>query len=394
MRRPGGGTRVGRILRATLLEDEAKRRPELTRLVRGGELEGVVDAARHHRVIGFAHRGLRETEGVDEQTLAELAALNRQGIRAHLRVVGALQRAHAVLSELDLSWLVVKGPVLTETTYLRPGLRLYYDLDLVVRKERFAEALEALERGGFFLVDRNWDLMRKYMIGELVLAIEHGPEVDVHWDVLYDRELRRMLRVPLDELFERSRQVTVAGLPVRTFDPTDALIHVTMHACKQGGDRLIWLKDIERAIANDPPDWDELVRRALRWRVHLFVGAMLLRSRIGLSSPVPDDVIHELLPDRVWRGTLSTFDRLFPAERSTGFGTPATLLVRSTRPELRSTLAVAGRGVANRTAGFLTAGRLQRDSAQDDPDDPASRAFPTGGEQGRRLYLQELLAEP
>lgn len=387
--RLGSQTRHGRILRACLLDDV----DDLRRLLPGADRDVLLDAARYHRVIGFVHRALRKLDDADDETKAAFASLNRQGAHAHLRVLGALRQASAALESRGIPWLVVKGPVLSATAYREPGLRLYFDLDLVVRRSDFRDAIEALEEAEFFLLDANWDLIRKYLIGELVLSIRHGPEVDVHWDLLYDRHVRELVRVPVEELMARSRPLTVAGFPVQTLDQTDTLIHVAMHACKQGGDRLVWLKDIERLAVNDPPDWPELVRRSLGWRVNLFVGAMLLRSRNTLGADVPDDVVRELLPRRSWRALLATLDRIFPAERSHGLGSPATLIVRSTRPSMGSTLATAAGGMGRRAARLVTAGRLERDSAQDDPDDAASRAFPTGGEEGRRRYFEELLAE-
>jgi Uncharacterised nucleotidyltransferase len=386
--------RPGEVLKACLLEDAETRRRRLAGLVAGVDRERLLDAARYHRVIGYAYRALREIDGVDPGLIAALAALDRQGLQAHLRVLGALKRAGEPLDRLAIPWLVVKGPALTETAYKRAGLRLYYDLDLVVPRESFASVLEALEGEGFFLIDRNWDLIRRHMIGELVLSRQEGPEIDVHWDFLYDRKLRREVRMPFDELNARGRPISIGGVAARTLDSTDTLISIALHACKQGGDRLIWLKDVERTVANDPPEWAAVVERSLAWRVNLFVGGMLLRSQRVLGAAVPDDVVRELLPSRAWRATLAGLDRLFPPERSAGFGTPATLVVRSTRGDLPSTLATSAEGLLNRAKRLLRGGALRRDAAQDDPDDPASRAFPTGAPGSRERYLEEVMLEP
>jgi hypothetical protein len=388
------GASTGAVLKACLTEDEDLRKAQLGALAAGVDRDPLLDAARYHRVVGYVYRAFRELEHADTGLVAALAALNRQGVHAHLRVVGALKAARTALESIAASWLVVKGPALTETAYGRPGLRLYYDLDLVVPRESFASVLEALEREGFVLIDRNWDLIRRYMIGELVLSRQEGPEIDVHWDFLYDRELRREVRMPFHELNARARPITIGGIAARTLESTDTLISIALHACKQGGDRLIWSKDIERTVANDPPDWAAVVERSLAWRVNLFVGAMLLRSQRVLSAAVPDEVVRELLPSRAWRATLAGLDRFFPPERSTGFGTPATLVVRSTRGDLPSTLATSAGGVLNRAKRLVRMGTLRRDVAQDDPDDPASRAFPTGVPGSRERYLEEVMLEP
>ena len=388
---PGRSGRLGEIIRASLeggLDpgDVAGLSPE--------DLAGLVEAARYHRVVGFVYHALKDVAGADPGAVARLERFYRQALAVHLHVLGTLRRVADALGPLDGDWLVVKGPVLAQLAYRRPGLRLYQDLDLVIPRRRFADAIERLEAAQFSLVDRNWELLRRLMIGELVVAAPRSPEVDVHWDIRYDRELRRSITISTDALVERARTVEVGGAPVRTFDPADTLIFLAMHGSKQGGDRLIWLKDIERSIANDPPDWNEVVERATSGGVQLVVGSMLLRARTTVAAAVPDDALQALLPSRTWRRAFAGLERFFPVERSSGFGTPTTLLVRSMRRDVRSTLATAAKGLGHRTGRLVRTGALRRDAAQDDPDDPASRAFPTGPPDARERYLEELLREP
>lgn len=373
---------------------ESPDRAELARLVAGAELSGLVEGARYHRVVGFVHRALKDVDGVDAEVRARLERFHRQGLAAHLHVLGTLKRVCAALDPLGHAWLVVKGPVLAELAYGQAGLRLYQDLDLVIPRDSFAQSVERLEADGFELVDRNWDLIRGLMIGELVVAGQPGPEVDIHWDVRYDRDIRRAIGISTEDLVARGRSVTVNGIPVRTFDPTDTLIFLALHGTKQGGDKLIWLKDIERSIANDPPSWEDVVGRSLETGVRLFVGSMLLRAQRTAGADVPDHVLAALLGNRAWRSTLAALDRAFPPERSSGFGTPATLVVRSTRRDVKSTLGIAGRGLLQRARRLVATRAARRDAAQDDPDDPASRAFPTGPPDSRDRYLEEMLREP
>jgi Uncharacterised nucleotidyltransferase len=384
--------RLGRILRAAVQPEVDE--PALRRLIAGTSLEGLPEAARYHRVVGFVSRALRKLHDVDKETQERLERLSRQALAVHLHVLATLKQAHEALEPIGVPWVVVKGPALSELAYRRPGLRLYQDLDVLIPRDAFAEGLRALESAGFELVDRNWDLIRRLMIGELVVASPGKPEVDVHWDVRYDRDVRRAVTLSTESLVARARPFDVGGVRARTLDPADTVIYLAMHACKQGGDRLIWLKDIERSVANDPPRWEDVVARSLATRVNLFVGVMLLRAQHVLAAAVPDGVLRELFPNRVWKTLLHGLDRAFPPDRSRGFGTPATLLVRSTREDAGSTLATAGRGVLHRGGRLFRDRALGRDTAQDDPDDPASRAFPTGGPGARNRYLEEMLLEP
>ena len=103
--------------------------------------------------------------------------------------------------------------------------------------------------------------------------------LDLHWHLLYAAHYRSHHAIDLDGLFPRSRSATIAGRDVKTFDAVDTLLHLCLHAARSGGDRLVWMKDIERSIVVDRPDLDELVARARQARCGPEVGLMLARTK-------------------------------------------------------------------------------------------------------------------
>ena len=66
---------------------------------------------------------------------------------------------------------------------------------------------------------------------------------------------------------------------MQTFDAVDTTLHVALHACFAGADRLGWLVDLDRVVRAMTPDCDELVRRAETWSAGLPVGLAALRAR-------------------------------------------------------------------------------------------------------------------
>lgn len=360
-----------------------------------GELAAAVgtrlpEAARYHRVVGPVHGALSRVEPVNARVHAQVTRLYHEAVASHLRVLATLRQASALLDELDVPWLVVKGPVLAEVVYGRPGLRLYHDLDIILPRAAFAQGVKVMESGGFAVRDRNWALIRRLEAGELNLVGPGGAAVDLHWHLLFNREDRRRFHIDMDELIGRARSVEVGGLIVLTLDQADTLIHLALGACAEGGDRLSWLKDIEQSIVHDHPDWGAVIERSRAWGVNLAVGTMLLRVRRTFSAPIPDEVLHELVPSRAWRQTLSALDQLFPPERSRGRGTPATLVARSTRRAVSSTLSTVAQGGTRRLSRFLRTGDPRRSALKDDPTSPASLLYPDGGERERELFLEHL----
>ena len=173
----------------------------------------------------------------------------------------------------------MKGPALAKLVYRRPELRPYSDLDIVVERGRLAEVVTFLEEVGFRLLDTNWALITQAGAGQLHLEEPTGGAVDLHWHLLFDRSLRRIFTIPMEEILERSQPARINGIDTRVLDPADTQLHLCIHAAQEGADRLLWLKDLEQVMRHYPADWDELVDRARRWRIALPAAIVLSRAR-------------------------------------------------------------------------------------------------------------------
>ncbi len=331
----------GKILRACLSDPGGESARALVRSAPNGGLESLPALASFHRVVAPVYASVSGV--VPNGVRAQLERLYRDEFARRLIAMANLRRSQQLLRGLDVPFLVLKGPVLSDVIYAQPRMRFYRDLDLVVPRRSFAVALAALEGEGAVVVDANWPYFLEHLAGQVDLSTN----VDLHWHFLFFEWFRQTTNVRMEDVFERARTVTVDGISIRTPDPADTLIHLAVHACLEGGKRLVWLKDIEQSVVNDRPPWDEVVERALDWRVNLLVGTMLMRSRYALAAPVPDDVIRRLVPTGAWRVFLGLLDRAFPATAWSRRETPASWTARATRADLK------------RMAGFA-AGALPR----------------------------------
>jgi hypothetical protein len=294
------------------------------------------------------------------------------GIHRHLLAIWQLSRLAPILDASGVAWAVVKGPVAVELLYGPRSGRAYHDLDVLVDPGGFATVLAALEDAGYAPLDRNWAVLRRDMRGEVHYRGTEGVEIDLHWDLV--NMYRGRIRFGARELLSRAVRVDLAGCRAPTLDPTDSLAHLCLHAAISGGDRLIWVKDIERAIASRPPDWDELVRRCRLWRIGAPVGLMLARSRDFLGAPVPDSVITTLLP-RPTRALVAALDRLFPWPQAQGrLANPNRLMARS-----------VGQGLAGATSWLLVRSIRNLDPGQ---EQAASAFTPGGDEADREAFIQ------
>jgi hypothetical protein len=287
---------VGRLLLEALRSPEHRREAldDLVAKASVAELEDMARWACYHRLGGVVYLHLKHIEAVPDAVRASLRDAYRQSAAQHLRVCGELAGLVELLGALNDSWLVVKGPVLAELCYRDIGLRQYGDLDIVVSGPSFGAVLEALEASGGRVLQSNWPVLRRKALGQVMARLPKGTTGDLHWHLVADSRARRRFGGPMEEFFSRSVPVELRGTAVATLSPTDQLVHLCLHAMLAGGHSLVWLKDIELSIANRPPDWDELVARALRYRLGLTCALLLEASGRVLGAEVPAGLTREL----------------------------------------------------------------------------------------------------
>lgn len=287
----------------------------------------ILDLARFHGVSGLLCEPLRSLGGAAEDLLAPLCGDLDASVHRHLRSTWELSTLKPIFDGTGVAWAVVKGPAAVELLYRGSGGRPYQDLDLLVDPSGFRRVVASLEEHGLEPLDRNWAVLRREMRGEVHYRGPAQVEVDLHWNLV--NMYRGRMRIPSAELLRRAVSVELAGVEVQTLDPTDSLIHLCLHAAISGGDRVLWLKDIERAISVRPPAWDELGARARRWNVAAPVGLLLARSAHFLDAPVPPTVVAELVSPGT-RRLIRAVNRLSPWPRALGrLASPNRLLARS-----------------------------------------------------------------
>ena len=85
-----------------------------------------------------------------------------------------------------------------------------------------------------------------------------------------------------------------------TLDQVDGLLYLCLHGSLSGGNQLVWLKDLDQMIDSGTTDWDDLVRRAIRYRAGLVAAMQLERARVVLGAPVPESVPVALARNDAW----------------------------------------------------------------------------------------------
>jgi hypothetical protein len=272
--------------------------------------------------------------------------------------------------------------------YERSDLRVYDDLDVVIDREAFPKAIDVLEAAGFTLLDRNWDLIRRERRAQLHVSLALGTVGDVHHHLLNRATVRGSLSLPMSDLFERARTVDLGSVQVRTLDPVDTLLHLCIHASLAGGDRLLWMKDVEQALRARSMPWDEIIGRARRWRAGPLVAVVLRRSRSQIDAAVPEKIIESLFHSRSRSIVSAGIDAAWPSNRSTGRVTPSVVWAQVIRATWTSTVDAFVRRAIRRLRKTTHRGEEDWQHPVDDGHTPHDEA------QERSRYLREVSDPP
>jgi hypothetical protein len=343
--------------------------------------DALVDFAIAQRVTGPASQTLCTV--LAEGPRARLLSAAHKDIISNLSYLGLMVRLGAALRDAEVPWVVVKGPVLAELAYGGTP-RNYQDLDVVVPAEHFRRALEVMTIKGASVVDRNWDLVTADLRGQLHLVL--GPDlVDLHWHLVNLVNQRDRFAVPMADLFERRRQARVGTVTMSMLDPTDAVLHVALHAALAGGHQLGWLVDVERSVRNLNPDWVVLVERSHAWHTNLPVAVALNRAKEVLGAPVPADVLEELSPGAAGRILVNSLRKWRSSGSLPGGGSIGRALTRSLRDGYPATAAEVAR-----SAYEMVQRRFDPHEYWRDPDDPRNVLHSSGGVDGLEHYLERV----
>lgn len=360
-------------------------------LVDGHRLDGLAHAAAIHGVTGYTYHAVRQTPGLPQAECEQLSRNYHGLLHTHLRALADLAVIAETFSARRLGWCVVKGPVLSEVVHARPDLRAYADLDVLVSGAFLPAAVDSLERAGAVLLDRNWQLLRREVKGEVHLRLPHGTVADLHWCLLNNRAERDAFILPTTELLDRVRSVHVGPVEVPTLDATDTVLHLMVHTMLSGGHRLVWFKDIERAASVTPVDWPDLVRRAHAYGTGLLSAVALDTTRRLVGLPLPDGISSELSAARSWRLIAAAAQRVSPIERASGEGSVNRIVARATRATGRASVRELGRRSAQWC--IRRASRQARSPAGPmDPAGPGSMHFVSGDIRDLDAYYRSVAA--
>ena len=284
-------------------EAPASLRDLLRDIIRGRPIDSngfAGDGARllaSHRLQPLAERSIRASAGVDPRWTDVLDAARRLRLRnALLRL--ELARLVIGLDAAGCEPIVLKGAALAHTAYSDPGDRYFGDLDILVPKERLADAVRVVEAAGYATSRHARATAAQYDRHHFhrVLVSAAGIRVELHWDLTRPTSA---FRFDLAGFRRRSRTIDAEGARLRVPSDGDQVLHAACQAAKDGFLELRRVVDAARLARCGAFDEADLAERA---RLQgLGTPTWLLAALAGdlAGATLPSDFLDRVRPHRL-----------------------------------------------------------------------------------------------
>ena len=194
----------------------------------------------------------------------------------------------SALSDYVIPTIVLGGAALADTVYAHPALRHSHDIDVLIPDVEFSRT----ER---LIASLRFKSVNLPEAGSHHLEFMHASGVPL---TLHSRLFQLPAYTPpLPEIWSRSHNLLIAGVPIRTLSPVDSLLYVCGHASYSSSRHsLRWVSDAWFIIDRYPDlVWDLLLNCARRSWLTLPLSVMLRYLAEALDAPIPATVMAGLL---------------------------------------------------------------------------------------------------
>lgn len=322
----------------------------------------LLDLAQEHGVAPLLNRRLQGIGRIPSAWLSRLRLLCEGNAFVTLSMVAELFRVLRILQAGGIQAIPYKGPALAVQAYGDIGLRIFSDLDLVLRHRDVMRAcnllIDACYRPEFSMA-----LAASGRIPGQYVFRREGSRIPI--EIHTEKTLRYFpRRLDLDAMTQRIQGVSLGGQEMFTFAMEDLVVMLCVHGSKHFWDHLLWIADIA-ALANRPVtiDWLETLSRARPLGAERMVLLGLCLAESMLDARFPREITTRIQTDRVTNSLAENIRaRYFSEEHA-----PSAILQRAKfRILMRGNLLGA-------ISYFL---RLTTATTEEDWDDPASTSAP------------------
>jgi class 3 adenylate cyclase len=204
------------------------------------------------------------------------------------------------LAERGIPVMLLKGAHLARFTYANAGMRNMADVDLMVPRDRLADAEQVFLGEGYGPTPRpDIEDFCSWSNHLPQLRKPGAPVFEIHWGI---ERPTSPFRIDIEGLWARSRAAELEDASVRLLGVEDLLLHLTLHASyhhRFQRSAVKGLMDVHVVIVRHEADidWSLLAERAGEWDAAGFLYTTLCLATQILRTPVPPNVLAGLPHD-------------------------------------------------------------------------------------------------
>src|SRR5438552_13685653 len=242
-----------------------------------------------HAVTPMLFAGLRDTP-IPEKITDELRTRVQTSVRYSLAQSRELAQLAGLFEEHCISFVALKGPMLSQYLYGALGMRTSGDIDVLAKKGDVPRIRNILVSSGYRVTTAlHWNSDSACVRArekEISFEAPSGVSIDVHW-----RLMPHYSASVFDHLsgWESLRTVPLAGREIQTLAPEPLLLFLCAHAAKHMFERLGWIGDIARFLHVTPNlDWARIIEQSRHARSlrQLLLSLHLANDLLG--APIPN----------------------------------------------------------------------------------------------------------
>jgi len=205
--------------------------------VTAAEKMRVLDLAAEENILPWAASCLRaQTDCGAPEVDARLRAIDREARISAFVWSETLRSTLAEFHRRGVPVISLKGPWLAQRLYGDTALRLYADLDLLVRRTDFGRSEELLSALAFSADGRREDYARTWSRNSITLELHDDVENPLAFDF------------GIDGAWDRAQLAEFGGVPARLLAPSDELRFLCLHGARHRFERLGHVLDLVLAF--------------------------------------------------------------------------------------------------------------------------------------------------
>jgi len=235
-------------------------------LERGVDWTSFVRLAVGHGVAGLVGRTLARVapDLVSDDLLDAFRTTLHQTRQANRGRFEELTVVTDALAAQGIEAIAFKGPVLAVRAYGELGLRVFRDLDILVRDRDFPSTIATLYRLGYKqqeeLTEAQFEIIRRLQGQDGVLNEATGTMVEPHTRLT---GLKFAIDIDYPALWRRAQRIELNSRKLLVLAPEDDFLVLAVHGSKEVWWNMKWVCDIAAFISSHPClDWTALLSRA------------------------------------------------------------------------------------------------------------------------------------